>query len=73
MKNAHWLGRALLFGFGWIFFSAIVYVLLDAFGVWPAIPRGLAEAFEVLTGAVLVFELFGHLVLSAGGARSLPS
>jgi hypothetical protein len=73
MKNTHWLGRALLFGFAWIFVSAVVYVFLDAFGVWPAIPRRLAHAFEVLTGAVLVFELFGHLALSAGGASSLPS
>src|SRR5450759_1462919 len=53
MKNAHWLGRALLLGFVWIFVFAIAYVLLDAFGLWQRLPATLAQAIDVLTGAVL--------------------
>jgi hypothetical protein len=73
VRNAHWLGRALLLGFAWIFLFAIAYVLLDGFGLWQKLPGGLAQTIDVLTGAVLVFELFGHLGLAVGGGRSLPS
>jgi hypothetical protein len=73
MEKTHWLGRALLLGFVWIFVFAIAYVLLDAFGLWQELPGNLTQAVDVLTGVILLFELFGHLGLSAGGARSLPS
>jgi hypothetical protein len=72
MKKAHWLGRALLLGFVWIFVFAIAYVLLDGFGLWQKLPASLTQAFDVLTGAVLLFELFGHLGLSAGGQKLRP-
>ncbi len=73
MKNTNWLGRMLLLGFFWVFFFAAAYVMLEPLGLWHRIPAGLARAIDILTGAVLVFELFGHLGLSAAGARSLRS
>jgi len=57
----------------WIFVFAIAYVLLDGFGLWQELPGNVTQAVDVLTGVVLLFELFGHLGLSAGAGRALPS
>jgi hypothetical protein len=66
MKNVHWLGRALLLGFVWIFVFGFSYVLLDSIGVWATLPGGLTRAVDVLTGVVLAAELVGHLALASG-------
>jgi hypothetical protein len=69
MRGVHWLGRALLFGFLWIFLFGFSYLLLDSLGLWGRLPGGLTNAFGILTGLVLAGELLGHLALSSG---SLP-
>ena len=66
MKGVHWLGRALLFGFLWIFLFGFSYLLLDSLGLWGRLPGGLTRGLDLLTGLVLAGELVGHLVLVSG-------
>ncbi len=66
MKNAHWLGRALLLGFVWVFLFGFAYLLLDSLGVWQTLPLEVTRTVDLITGAVLAAELVGHLVLTTG-------
>ena len=66
MKEVHWLGRALLFGFVWIFLFGFSYLLLDSLGLWGRLPGALTRALDLLVGLILAGELLGHLVLASG-------
>jgi len=66
MKNVHWLARALLLGFVWVFTFGFAYLLLDSLGVWQTLPPVLTRTIDLMTGAVLAAELAGHLVLTTG-------
>jgi len=73
MTNAHWLGRALLAGFLWVFLAAAAYLLLDTFGLWQRLPAGTMRAINVATGLVLLGELLGHLALVSGRLPERPA
>jgi hypothetical protein len=60
------LARLILLAFVCIFISAAGYLLLDALGAWSRLPVGLTQGIETVTGLILLFALFGHLVLAAG-------
>ncbi|MGH9441030.1 MAG: hypothetical protein ACRD16_02025 [Thermoanaerobaculia bacterium] len=72
MTKVNWLGRGMLLGFVWIFLFAAAYLLLDSLGLWQSLPPSLARGVDLLTGAVLAFELLGHLALTTGRLPEPP-
>jgi hypothetical protein len=60
------LARLLLLGFLFLFAFAATYLLLDSTGVWTRLPAALTHGLGILSGLILLGELFGHLALATG-------